>query len=299
MTITRSTDQMPREIEHMSYSQLQTLSQCGMKYLIEKGYGEHGEPNWASVGGSAVHATTEVWDREYAFQDKDFDLYAIWAEQFEIAILNEEARNGVDRADFRPTGRKSVKWPNKQDKSWWDENGPILVNNWIGWRHASPWDIVEFSGELAIEVGLNTIIGEVQSQGSIDRVFITPNKDLVIVDIKTGAEPAGYLQLGTYNVGLRNAWRLTEDTAIFGAFWMAKENELTTPLDLRYLNKEYLDQVYWRANEIRKQGLFLPVVDKHCGWCSVKKFCPAFGGKLPTSVVRATIPETETDEEGD
>lgn len=296
MTITHSTDTMPRVVDGLSFSQVQTLSQCGMKYLIEKGYNERGEPNWASVGGTAVHSMTEAWDRAGA--PPDVDLYGQWAIEFEAAIQNEEERSGQDRTTFRHTGRKSAKWPLKWGKDWWDENGPIFVHNWIAWRESSPWVIAERYGELAVEVQWQMVIGDAPVVGAIDRVMQAPNGDLIIVDLKTGAmTPPGYLQLGVYNVGLRHAWEISDDVHIYGSYWMARTNELTGPVDVTYMDKPFLDQHFWRADQIRKQGLFLPNVDKHCGWCGVKKFCPAFGGQLPDAVRENTLDVGTLDEE--
>ena len=53
---------------HLSYSQVSTFQDCGERYRLERVYQLRGVPGWASVGGSAFHAATEILDR-YEFAE--------------------------------------------------------------------------------------------------------------------------------------------------------------------------------------------------------------------------------------
>ena len=49
---------------HISYSQLSTWLDCGWKYYLTRVEKVQEIPAWYLVGGSAVHAATEAYDRE-------------------------------------------------------------------------------------------------------------------------------------------------------------------------------------------------------------------------------------------
>jgi hypothetical protein len=48
---------------HVSYSSLSTWLDCGWKYYLSRIVNEDETPAWYLVGGSALHAATEDYDR--------------------------------------------------------------------------------------------------------------------------------------------------------------------------------------------------------------------------------------------
>lgn len=50
---------------HVSYSALTTWLDCGWKYFLTRMVKEKERPTWYLVGGSAVHAATEAYDKSF------------------------------------------------------------------------------------------------------------------------------------------------------------------------------------------------------------------------------------------
>ena len=48
---------------HVSYSSFTQWLKCGKSYELSRLFGVKGQPAWYSVGGSAVHSSTETYDR--------------------------------------------------------------------------------------------------------------------------------------------------------------------------------------------------------------------------------------------
>lgn len=255
---------------HLSYSALNNLTQCGERYRLERGLGIKSQPSWAQVGGSAVHAASEEADLEGG---EAGDLFKV---HFEACIRDQEQRSDMPSTDFKATGRASKQYPNKEDRAWWEENGPLFVKNWIDWRRVSPWEPLVHNGQPAIELELNPTLGGVRVKMFVDRVFVTPAGEVVVLDLKSGASiPSGSLQLGVYKVGLEE---LLGVPVTYGTYWMARTNTTTPPEDLARWDRDYLDEIFWRGAKQIGDGVFIPTVDKHCGWCGVREFCRAAGG---------------------
>lgn len=49
---------------HISYSALSDYLQCGKAYQLKRRMGLPERPAWWNVGGHAVHAATEAYDRQ-------------------------------------------------------------------------------------------------------------------------------------------------------------------------------------------------------------------------------------------
>src|SRR3954464_334376 len=79
--------------------------------------------------------------------------------------------------------------PEGEDGRWWKTNGPGMVENWVTWRRRVAWKIwTTPDGQPAIELSqeFETPKGR-KIKGFIDRVFVIPGGELVIVDLKSGA----------------------------------------------------------------------------------------------------------------
>lgn len=48
---------------HLSYSALTDYLKCGKQYQLSRILGLPERPAWWNIGGHAVHAATEAWDR--------------------------------------------------------------------------------------------------------------------------------------------------------------------------------------------------------------------------------------------
>lgn len=269
-----STQQLAQQPPHLSFSALNTLTSCGERYRLERGLRLSGPPSWAMVGGSAVHSASEEIDHEFG-NSHVWDLATLFESHLEKAVVNQEERGDYTRDEFKSTGRASKDWPNKENRDWWMHHGPLFVQNWVTWREASPWDLFTHNGTPGIELAINITLGGKPNVMYVDRLFVLPSGELIVVDLKTGARKPPPFQLGQYKVGIEEA---LDVPVAWGAYWNARTNSTSPAEDLSRFDREWLDELYWRGNEIITQGLFIGNSDMQCDWCSVNRYCRYFGG---------------------
>ena len=200
---------------------------------------------------------------------------------------------------MKASGRKLQKvgktgGPNKKDRDWWMHYGPIYVGRWVAFRKMLDWEIAVMpDGEPGIEVEFEVAVNGDLVKGFVDRVFYDPDTgQLIVVDLKTGKEPAGSLQLATYKMGLYHKYGLTP---ALGAFWLPAEGDddygkLTPQVWLDDFDLEYVEGLLGMARTGIEAGVFLPNVTSMCNGCSVRDFCRAVGGsKADTLPIRSNI----------
>lgn len=211
----------------------------------------------------------------------DFAVLPEWKDAWDKELKDREEKSGVKSSEWRAAGRKSKEWPNKEDGAWWEANGPEMVSGYISWRNESEdkdWKIWEpYPGQPAIELGITAPIGGVTVKGFIDRIFVTPSGELVIVDLKSGARsPDSDLQLGFYAcmvevaLGVRIKW---------GAYYKARDGKLVKPLvNLDHFSLGLLGNWLRDFARARANGIYLPVIGSHCNNCGVARYCAAVNG---------------------
>ena len=67
---------------------------------------------------------------------------------------------GIDLTNARVGGCATKANPNKEDAAWWNQAGPVWVENYISWRKENPnWKIwTAPDGNKGIELSLNPIV---------------------------------------------------------------------------------------------------------------------------------------------
>lgn len=180
-------------------------------------------------------------------------------------------KTGIPASDWKAAGRATKANPNKEDGTWWSVNGSLMFDAWVNWRQTSHWKIWEASpGVPAIELGLTPIWNDVPVQMHIDRVMVTPEGELVVLDIKTGAsQPKSELQLAFYAAGMEE---LVGVRPKYGAYWMAREGNILGLIDLDKYPKSDIVDIVTKFDNARKQEIFLPNFN-HCVMCGVSKDC--------------------------
>jgi putative RecB family exonuclease len=261
---------------NISYSQVNTYLTCSEKYRLEKVVRAPKIPMWAGVGGSAVHAVTEARDRLRFSQEPggptDFQ------EAFDLAIAEEVERSGFPTEEWTVTGRASKEWPDKETEAWWRAKGPSFCDSWDRWQDQAPWQIwVTPEGVPAIELELHPIFGGMPDVLYIDRVMVTNDGELVVVDIKTGSRvPDGTEQLGDYAAGME---QLIGIRPTYGTFWMARKGYNTPSVDLDHHTQAAVDYRYRTARAGMEAGIFIAHPSSLCGSCPVRDACYAMKGK--------------------
>jgi len=196
----------------------------------------------------------------------------LWSEHFEVAKSRQRAVEGQEEALWRAGGRATKANPNKEDGSWWNENGPKMVQNWIDFRSGqNGWKIWETpEGKPAIELALNIKLGGVSIKMALDRLMVTPDGELVVVDIKTGrSTPSSDFQLGIYACGIETVFGIRPQ---YGAYWAAREGSTTQLVDLSKWTIDRIGGIMAMFEKARREGIFLPNFD-HCKMCNFTEKC--------------------------
>lgn len=183
----------------------------------------------------------------------------------------EEESKGIDLSTARVGGRATKANPNKEDATWWNEMGPMWVNNYIMWRKNNPdWKIwTTPQGVRAIELELNPEIAGVPVKMFIDRIFEVKGQ-LVIVDLKTSSRrPVSDLQLGFYKVGVEKMLGVEVN---LGNYWMSRESGTGEMIDLSRYTYDTLEYLVEGFDKARKSGIFLPNLQS-CSYCGLSAHC--------------------------
>lgn len=259
--------------DYLSYSSLSTYKTCGEQWRLGRVVGLPDLPGVYHAGGTGVHWSTEADDwRTLGSASGVVDFN----ENFDKAMDEQEAETGTTRDQWKVAGRK----PNVEDIAWWRRNGPSYVASWRRWMNNLGWTIwVTPDGEPAIELGMDEPIGDVPSHGFIDRVLVTPEGDLVVVDLKTGKPPKDQVQLATYAHYINSRYGVN---CHHGGYWMARGGILTGKHDLTPLMHGRLEYEYsqvWRAVE---QEIFPATPSGLCAnWCPFNKYCYSYNPGSP------------------
>ena len=185
--------------------------------------------------------------------------------------------DGLDFAKARTAGRATKANPNKEDGTWWYEQGSKWVDNYITWRKNNPsWKIwTTPQGAKAIELELNPVIAGVPVKMFIDRIFEVDGK-LVIVDLKTSrTRPQSDLQLGFYKVGVEQMLGVEVN---LGNYWMSRESGTGEMIDLSRYTLDTLEYFVDGFDKARKAGIFLPNLQS-CNFCGLTEHCQFTKGK--------------------
>ena len=253
---------------YISHSAMSTWLGCGWQYYLTRVQNVAESPSYWLAGGKAVHECTEIYD----IKPEGFDPTAMFIERWEHNYKMVD--NGMP---WRAGGRATKANPNKEDAEWWLAAGPRMVDYWIQFRDDSGWKIWDTpAGIPAIETEMNQQINGVNIKAFLDRIMVAPTGELVIVDIKTGAEPKSQTQLGIYAVLVEKTFGIRPQ---LGSYFMARTGELTTPVSLERFTEARLGS-WAKGFEIAVSNkIFIPSTGFMCGTCSVNSSCYAVGGK--------------------
>lgn len=252
---------------YLSFSSMESWLTCGERYRLEKVVGVKQGQAWYLLGGSAVHKATEMLDTQVT-DNPDEAWRTAWDEQ--LATVDNEAK-------VRAGGRASKAWPNKEDRSWWEANGPDMVRAWhlhMTGLLAGGWVL------LGVETPFNIDLSGVLIRGFVDRVMANPNGEVEAHDIKSGSHiPASTLQLGVYAHGIEQALGVRPT---LGRYYMARTATLTDPSSLLHYTADLLAEWFGKARDAIEAEIFVPHVTAMCMSCGVREHCVAVGGTKPT-----------------
>jgi PD-(D/E)XK nuclease superfamily len=217
-----------------------------------------------------VHEATEVFD-------------VTGTENFNSTIaFNEAWKRNYERSDngmeFRAGGRSTKAYPNGEDATWWLTEGPKMVDRWVQFRNDSGYQLFKLpDGRPAIEVEMNQDVNGVPVKAVLDRLFVTPNGELIVVDIKTGSrEPASKTQMGIYAIMVEKTFGVRP---VGGAYWMSRTGELTDTVNLDNFTEARLGSWVKNFEKAVMNDIYIPAPGFMCGTCGVNAACYVVNGK--------------------
>lgn len=280
---------------HVSHSQLSSwVDFCQKAFFLERLADAPALPCWWFIGGSSVHEVTEELDRRalelnltiHELNDT-VSIEELFLSKFEELLAAEVEKTGVPPEEWLAAGFRP-----KQDANYWRTNGPTMITNYLSWRERVGWKIADFGdgdGEVidGIELKLNLTLNmngtETEVVGAPDRVFVLPNGDLVVADIKSGSTtPATQLQQGLYACMIEDHFGVRPKYGTFVKVGTSpKAGGIHTALTkLDKFDRRYYEQLFSAYRAQAETGQFLPTVSDGCDRCSVAGSCYAAGGSL-------------------
>lgn len=261
---------------HAGVSQVQLMAECGLKYWLRYRRGAPERPSWAMIGGSALHACIETI--ELSDMNWDDSIPQLWTARFQAIITETIISNPL-----WPESTWHASKGGKEDRAWWDSDGPEMVHRYLEWRArwiAQGWELIKDAQGPLIEREFLTFIGGKPVKGFVDQAWYHPQRELVaILDAKSGASaPPDYFQLAVYAQALRTVGR--HAATWVGGYWDARKGELMAPglveLEKRHTFGE-IEMRFTTFNAMNNANLYPPNTNTAfggCNSCSLKRSCP-------------------------
>jgi RecB family exonuclease len=207
------------------------------------------------------------------------NLDTLWQESFRETIADVEQRTGTNPVDWRSSGRVSKKYPDKENRIWWEENGQEMFAKFVEmWRNLN-WKIwTTPEGVPGVEIEFNNSFGDVPVKAFADLIAVLPSGELAVVDFKTGMHtPDSAMQLGVYATLMELQFGIRPTK---GYFYSARSGEFIETPGLNRWTEPVLSQLFNKFAIALKNEIFLPNIGMACSTCGVKEYCYAVGGQL-------------------
>jgi putative RecB family exonuclease len=270
---------------NLSYSRLHTYQDCGERYRLTYIEKVPQAPSGALITGRTIHAAIERsehegwWQDEAAFTQEDSPAIAYWLTITEKAI--EEA-GGLEVIQW--SGRKSARFPDGEDWTWWRINGQFMLRRYRLTRLAmveNGWGVVEGGVEMQVQAVLH---GGVPVVGYLDKFLMHEGGEPLIVDYKAGK--IGNLnpyQFATYARLLKLARGIEVHRGV-GVFLRAADAERRVQHVEFDGITDHMDEVYGQLARGIEAGDFMAKPSYLCGSCGVRGSCWYWVGTHPEGV---------------
>ena len=201
-----------------------------------------------------------------------------WNAHFQTLIDAKAAETDTIPSAWRAGGRATKAYPEKENDACWQDNGPIMVDNFIQWWRNNKWSVWNYNDVPQIEAEYNVMFGDVLVKSFIDLIAVTPEGDIAVIDYKAGAYmPDTNMQLGLYACAVQ---QITGMRPTKGYFYNARQGTMEEAGDLSRWTVQLFTELFKQFNKAVEQEIFLPNVGMMCKSCSVKDYCHAYGGEL-------------------
>lgn len=204
------------------------------------------------------------------------DLFAAELEnQFKI----REESTGIMRENWLVAGSSPRSKRDPETAEWWEDQGPAFVRAWLDWRQSEGIKIWKTpDGRPAIELDLVVDLGGVKAKGIIDRVMVSKDDSLGIVDLKGGnsTPESPFPQLVEYKAAVEVEYGVTIK---WGMFWSPRKDR-QYPINLERWTVPLVRNLLLEYAKLQPVQAYPPRVGRHCDWCGVNAHCAAYGGTL-------------------
>jgi len=233
-------------------SSAESFSECGVKWFLERSGGTNGDST-AQILGSAIHAFAALMEEDPSLTEED--LIAKLRDAWKLIDPNTGWVSNAQLARATEMLRKFVEYHSKTQ------------NQVVG-----------------VEAEFKVVVGRAQIRGSIDRLEVTVDGDLFIVDFKTGANPISKTDAITNKQ--MQAYQLA---VIEGGFVEIQGSRTSAGAELVYLgstsagasvrSQPPIDVDVVKAEiEIIAEGMsgstFIATINTRCKQCPVRNSCP-------------------------
>ena len=281
----------PMGRDHVSHSYVSSYEQCSLSALLsdasKAGLIGARRPSWSLVGGNALHAAIEEYERRELSGVLHPDVAEAWNYHLNIHVADTIA-DLAGSPYFDPATWHEANG-GREGYDWWRVEGEAMLKRYITF-HDEAWRetrrvLAMPDQTLALEVPYEMTVRSLDgttgftSKGKIDAVWIEPaSNEITIIDYKSGRNaPTETFQLGEYGHAL--AMLLLGQVSahkILGRYWLARKGEYTPPIDLLETHPiEELQYRYEAAMRGTKAGVFAPHPNPLCISCGVRDYCPA------------------------
>lgn len=236
----------------VSPSNLQSFAECGVKWFLERSGGRDGDSS-AQLLGSAIHALAAQLAQEPTLTEALLEerLRGAWA-------LIDSSTGWVKDREFRDAVSKLKKF--------------------YGWHHSSDRQL------LGAEVKFQVTLGPVVLRGSVDRIELTSEGKIFIVDLKTGAsdltqaEALEHKQLSGYQLAVVEGGFTAVHPAIESAgaelVYLGGIGKSASIKTQHTVDREELKAEVIVAAQAMSGASFTAAINKRCRNCGVKSSCP-------------------------
>jgi hypothetical protein len=253
--------------DHVSWSQLETLSTCGERYRLRYlGEKVPQTPKGFFIGGNAVHASIEEAENSGLFMDPGaFERGGdVWL--FFITDLNKRVLDAGGDEAVEWGGRKTKEFPEGEDRRWWEFNGPAMLRRYCLLRQE---DEAEGLGKPETEVRVRMPREDAPGfLAYIDQLY--PDR---VRDYKTGKpSSAPPLQLALYEWMLRNLGHPERHIGEYVYLRPADAAGRVYQVDLDAW-VGLVPTLVAQMDQTLQLGKFTFSPGMQCGWCDVAPSC--------------------------
>lgn len=271
---------------HVSFSQLTTVADCGVKFRLQRVEQLPQVPQWANVGGITFHRCVE---RIESMGGSALDADYGWATELEAQIIMVEIESGMPREQFRASQQ------GKENYDWWRVEGQLMLQRYVDWREgagAGEALLTGPSGAPMLEWETTYDVGGVPFKTILDSVWTNQALDMaagavrtaVIRDWKTGSMTPDDRQLCTQAWGLRMAgWQ----GPVLVQFFDARKGVFSEPFD-PFERMTWDDVRYFVLSGDAQRRLPIPSArpSDFCGGCPVAYACPIMAQRKAPKVAK-------------